>query len=50
MGWWNEMIISEVNIKPIFNNEGMAQITHQTNDINETPNTLQIEDKNPLEA
>ena len=44
------MIISELNIKPIFNNEGLAEISFQTNDFNAVNNLLKIADKNPLEA
>ena len=44
------MIISELNIKPIFNNESMAEISFQTGDIDAVNNLLKIADKNPLEA
>lgn len=44
------MIISELNIKPIFDNESTAEISFQTGDIDAVNNLLKIADKNPLEA
>lgn len=50
MVWSDKMVINELNIKPVFDNENVAQISFLTQDINAVNNLLKVAGKTALEA